>query len=1071
MIPWRLQFSGIRDYGVEEMNLENEHDHVIITGPNGTGKSTISFCMGAVLRSSKVDIDGLKSQNLPVDQTWHAQIRFLFKNVGYSRIDAPLYIEFRLYCEQLPKQPIKLRYEIHDGDEIDQLELRQTYRSGDVNKNNYSAYKRELQFKYKIHPDLYYLIWYQQEVNQFAEMVPEERFRIFSEMHGIQKIQKDWETSLEVVKEAQESLAVTTNQQKAYEFNLSVARSAKDRYEANKKRLHENGYLYACMTYQLQIGAEQDQVKMEKYIEERELELDSLIHQQIENEERIALEKDKRKDLIQEQNQKQASRKQQLENLRMNEDRQAEVDTEVNLLQNELSELREAYQKLSYSEEETKEKWLQATEQAEQLRGRDKSLREKITSMNDEMESTRQNQADLKSAIKQWEENSRSAHDLLTRYTSSYKLTEEIALLDDSIQTKKEQLEEKNKQLRTSKKELEMLERNQIESPRQREAIRELKKQGIQAYSFRYFISMIDHVDLKKETLFDTIKYTVFYDGSTCQPVNDLYHVSLKKIIPDRSLTELPQWGLRMREGLSTEDQNKAARVLWWIERFFSKETPRIEHGWLVDQQGMRGAQEQDSYILSKKALENRKQNLEQQIDFLQKELELLKEKVTKENETYQIWNADVQKIKEAEAFLSTKAEQDYRIKQLEQYRILYQQLLEDKTRLEEESQNTWKESHRLSEEVKKLETDLQVYEKFSQQTERIERLQKLEQSLKELKNEIKGLRSSITTLNNELDDVQQHLRTNQRTIDELEDEGTQNKRSIKLISNQKQEKEEERIAMSKVAVGYKEELEELRQLIPDLVEKAATNKQADESKFELQNRQNQAKVEFFTAKNEKDIDPNAVENFYTLEKEVLRKKDELLAAKNLLEENEERAIQNEKRLETAITMQVQRIHLLFEQYMGLFQFEGQIKYEKTLDKKGRPVFKLFIYVRKEGHRGKVWDVSWKARGGRVGKGVSGGEESLSSLLFALSLLQNLENRASFIVMDEFDSALDENRKAKVFELYAEELQRKLIILSPKGHEDEYYNRFSKAFIVSHDPTELRSKVKGIKLNSAKNLV
>ncbi|KRG16981.1 hypothetical protein ACA29_01575 [Lederbergia galactosidilytica] len=158
MIPWRLQFSGIRDYGVEEMNLENEHDHVIITGPNGTGKSTISFCMGAVLRSSKVDIDGLKSQNLPVDQTWHAQIRFLFKNVGYSRIDAPLYIEFRLYCEQLPKQPIKLRYEIHDGDEIDQLELRQTYRSGDVNKNNYSAYKRELQFKYKIHPDLYYLI-------------------------------------------------------------------------------------------------------------------------------------------------------------------------------------------------------------------------------------------------------------------------------------------------------------------------------------------------------------------------------------------------------------------------------------------------------------------------------------------------------------------------------------------------------------------------------------------------------------------------------------------------------------------------------------------------------------------------------------------------------------------------------------------------------------------------------------------------------------------------------------------------------------------------------------------------
>ncbi|MNW67186.1 hypothetical protein D3C74_457400 [compost metagenome] len=59
-------------------------------------------------------------------------------------------------------------------------------------------------------------------------------------------------------------------------------------------------------------------------------------------------------------------------------------------------------------------------------------------------------------------------------------------------------------------------------------------------------------------------------------------------------------------------------------------------------------------------------------------------------------------------------------------------------------------------------------------------------------------------------------------------------------------------------------------------------------------------------------------------------------------------------------------------------------------------------------------DVSVKARGGRVGKGVSGGEESLSSLLFALALLQNLQTSPGFIVLDEFDGALDEQRKLKV---------------------------------------------------------
>ncbi|WP_239712536.1 hypothetical protein [Paenibacillus sp. 19GGS1-52] len=64
--------------------------------------------------------------------------------------------------------------------------------------------------------------------------------------------------------------------------------------------------------------------------------------------------------------------------------------------------------------------------------------------------------------------------------------------------------------------------------------------------------------------------------------------------------------------------------------------------------------------------------------------------------------------------------------------------------------------------------------------------------------------------------------------------------------------------------------------------------------------------------------------------------------------------------------------------------------------------------------------------------------------------------------MDEFDSALDEQRKLKVFDLYASELKRKLIILSPKSHENSYLNRFSKAYIVHHDPTVPWSKVTGL---------
>ena len=417
MIPWRLRFSGIRDYGPTEMNLENADEHVLITGPNGAGKSTISFCMGAVLRSSKVVIEGLKSQNLPEDQTWRAEIHFLFKNEGPSRIDGPLYIEFSYYCEQFQKQPLKQRYEIHDGDELEELELRQSYRSGDANKHNFAAYKRDLQFKYKIHPDLYYLIWYQQEVNQFAVMAPEERFRIFSEMHGIDKIQKDWETSLEVVKEAQDSLATATNQQKGYEFKLSLARNEKNRFEDNQQRLKENGFQYALTTHALQSTAENERLELERYVEDREIELDDLS----EKAELISMElktENSEKEILQ---RRQKDNEQELEQLQDQvSDKEKEVvkvDFQVNTLAQELSALTEAYRKLPYPEKETKEKLAYAQGEVTALEEKEKQLNERIQSTDSEINGNIREHSKVEAAIGQWEEGYKGALELIARYT------------------------------------------------------------------------------------------------------------------------------------------------------------------------------------------------------------------------------------------------------------------------------------------------------------------------------------------------------------------------------------------------------------------------------------------------------------------------------------------------------------------------------------------------------------------------------------------------------------------------------------------------------------------------------
>ncbi len=185
-------------------------------GPNGAGKSTITYCMGAVLYSSKVEVEGLKSRNLPPDETWRARIALLFLNEGSMKIDAPRYIEFTLLIKQEPGEPIKKEFIIEAGDEQDHYTDRKHYTSGD-RENSFTKYKRDLQYVYRIDPDLFYLIWYQQEVNQFATMSPEERFRIFSEMHGITDAQRNWEESMVKLKETRESLSMAQTRLARYE--------------------------------------------------------------------------------------------------------------------------------------------------------------------------------------------------------------------------------------------------------------------------------------------------------------------------------------------------------------------------------------------------------------------------------------------------------------------------------------------------------------------------------------------------------------------------------------------------------------------------------------------------------------------------------------------------------------------------------------------------------------------------------------------------------------------------------------------------------------------------------------
>lgn len=1070
MIPWKMWFTGIRDYQPTMMDMSGKESHILITGPNGAGKSTVTYCMGSVLYSSKVDLEGLKSRNLLPNETWKAHIRLQFKNEGRMRIDAPNYVEFAIYILQEPGQPTKKEFVIHSGDDPEQWDEIIKYTSGD-RQYNFTTYKKDLQFKYKIDPDLFYLIWYQQEVNQFAVMDPQERFRIFAEMHGIDQVQRNWEESMEQLKDVQESLRtaeINVENKKQY---LGMARSALDRYEDNRKRLIEGGKLYAGALLKLEIYYKQEQIHL------------------VAKEEQLLVDHDIASDRL-ETLQKQGDRLN-IEMKQIQEEKE-QLDTRITLLQEQLAtvkkeieetliiigeldvqlkELSQEKSRITHTEEEVHQQLSAITKQLNELNIEIEKAEASLQETEDVIAQLIDSSSYLKALIQQDKSLDHTHQERLRQYRSSHDVQMEIDRLDHSIQQSMQEQKDKTKLLEELSDEEQMLEHNQLWSARQRESLSLFKVRGVRAYALNELLELNESARLTAEEQFETIKYAIFFDGTHVQAPNDLYHVPLRSIIPDRSVTEIQTLQIRVKNGIEDDVFPHAVKALWWVEQFFLAGEIRIENDMLIDSKGIRGAEEKKSYILSQKAMQKRKEEVQKKINELSTLLVNLDDSIKSNTLSMQELHAIIQSVRESEAFLTMKHEREGRILK---YQVEIQHLQEQKQHSQELKTTHTKfieKRIRLEHIQVILQREADFYVRLGQQKEQFEMLQRKTHQHNHLSLQQDALKQQNDTLEELAEQIDGNERRQKRNLSNNEDENQQATRTLSQIDNQIKDTKES-LDTSKInLLTVTEEIENLKGIarfiydeVTNEFEHEPNNTKRQQSLSKLRQEHESGKVTFNSARNESGIDPAASENYKVIKEEVHRLQDEFKRTSLLFEENQERAENLKDQLETTINMRVLEIQQRFKNYMSIFQFEGQIDWSQQEDRRGRVLFHLFIKARKEGHRGSLEDVSVKARGGRVGKGVSGGEESLSSLLFALALLQNLQTAPGFIVMDEFDSALDEQRKLKVFDLYAGELQRKLIILSPKSHENSYLDRFSKAYIVQHDPTVPRSKVMGLNL-------
>ncbi|MNW43008.1 putative ABC transporter ATP-binding protein YbbL [compost metagenome] len=1073
MIPWSMKFSGIRDYPSTSLDLSGRNAHILITGPNGAGKSTITYCMGAVLYSSKVELEGLRSRNLGPDETWKANIRFLFKNDGNQRIDAPDYIEFSLRIQQDPGQPIKKEFHISSGDVIDDWEESIRYTSGD-RQYNFTAYKKDLQYKYKVDPDLFYLIWYQQEVNQFAVMHPEERFRIFAEMHGIDQVQQNWEEGIEKLKEAQESLRLAENNVLHKKQLLNIKKTELDRYEDNKRRLLEGGKLYTESLLQMEAYLQQQQKELTGIIDQLQLELDQLVDQ---IDELLMRETDMndRLSVIQQEIDGLDAEYNRLEELHTSiAEEIKETQAAIAELEQELQEISNEKDRITRTETEVEHQIAAAMADMDEIEKQSEDLQQQVVYCEEQQRANNKEIAALDYEIEQETKQEKEHKERLYRYGSSYQVQEELDQLEQSLHLAKDQRYQHMKRIGELKEELVRLEEERDWSKRQMKSIAYFQARGIRVYALRELVELDETAKLKYEEKYNAIKYSMFFDDYRAVPPNDLYHVPLRKIIPDRSVTELPELHLRVKAGLKEEIMPHAMKALWWVEQFFKGELVQIENGVLMDSMGLRGSQENNRYILSVFALAAHKQEITKMVAELAYRSEQLEEQIRLRTKRLQELNSIIHQVREAEAFMTQEHERVDRIRKLEEEKALQDQLLEQARNFGVHKAKLMKRQFELEHLRDELSKEAEFYVKLGQQKAKYELLFAKKNEHLALKEKHDHLNQVMEQHEEMLENMMKKRKAILREVEKIQHDKEREEYELQQMKKQREFRKESLDSVKDDLVVTMQEIETLKKLVPSIYEEAAQslNLELDESLTPAAGQQlsiskirtdiEKGRIQFDTARHEQHIDPQAPENYRVIEEEWHRLQDEHKRMLLLFEENQQRTEDLKDQLERTTNMRVIQIQKLFSSYMSQFQFEGDIDWVQYEDSRNRTRFELYIKARKEGHRGAMEDVSVKARGGRVGKGVSGGEESLSSLLFALALLQNLQTAPDFIVLDEFDSALDEQRKLKVFDLYASELERKLIILTPKSHEQSYLDRFSKAYVVHHDPTVPRSRVMGL---------
>ncbi|MGB9904350.1 MAG: hypothetical protein ACPLQO_06740 [Desulfotomaculales bacterium] len=656
------------------------------------------------------------------------------------------------------------------------------------------------------------------------------------------------------------------------------------------------------------------------------------------------------------------------------------------------------------------------------------------------------------------------AHELRARKSALEEQRDALVKERGSLEVRKKRLEEEKERLAGQKTLL---------LPEQERILRTYRQAGIRAAAFGELFDVKEGLDRSAvEAWLAPLKHTVFVERL-------LERVAVEKgfyVVPLPAARRRPWFGAAGRRSNIFEYIAFSAgedfpadfleRVEEWlanVEVRFAEGVPEpaaqlvLANGTLWDRFGARGAVEPGEAI-GVRALEEARRRVATELAQLVGRLEELDEE-TREAERL---------LNEVSFMLSAREDADRMIPVLREKRAALDQTLvsreEELRRVADELQKMRElRQSRAAEQTKKemakrqVEGELALWAEYAREQKSIARLKELEARIAEgkVRMDEKAARSDfllreIDALNREIRSAEQEVEAGQRELQRVGALAEQARKTVEELDEEacaltleKEEWEKRHRELKEKFSSVIGELVRLGQWLPPVYQ------EQDKTRTNLERKEREGRARLDDALSRVvNEDARQVYNDYVYEYQQAQKEFEesRLRFEQLKAKEEERRQDFHKN----VLYRLQRTNQRFADFMQRLGMAGEVRLVEPDEESRHPVYQWELHVAtRPGHRPeKIFPESGRV----VGEGISGGERAATSLVFALALLSDIENRPPFYVLDEFDSNLDEERKHDIFDLYYAVLRRKLIIVSPKVHGDQYLDRFHKFLCVVANP-------------------